>query len=379
MSSGGQHRSDLVATRDHVADLWNAVLHPPEQSAPIVALSNVVPFPQVRRETGAAEPAIALDPVERPAPDVTAREGRARFLAFIAVSLLVHGGLYAVFNREPEPMASIGLEAISVEIVLGANTLAGLAVTPGENEVQNTPADDPDPQPTDSETATAKPEQAPEAKPVQDAAPPETAVVESKPEQPVIAAAETPPQPQQIAALPAEDAPREPEWAVAPEEPTPPVKPQPAAPQAKPEPQPKPVQKREPKPERAAKPKQPGPRARTASTEPAGTGPRASAASGVGPGQSHSDSNYRGLVAAHLARHKRYPADARSRGDQGTAVVSFAFDGGGRVTRVSLARGTGIASLDQEVQAMVHRASPFPAPPGGRGMSFTAPVTFRIQ
>ena len=374
MSSGGQHRSDLVATRDHVADLRNAVLHPPEQSAPLVTPSNVVPFTRARRETDAAKPApaIALDPVERPAPDLTAREGRARFLAFIAVSLLVHGGLYAVFNREPEPMASIGLEAISVEIVLGANTPAGLAVTPGENEVQNTPADDPDPQPTDSETATAKPEQAPEAKPVQDAAPPETAVVESKPEQPVIAAVETPPQSQQIAALPAEDT-----LAVAPEEPPAPVRPQPAAPQAKPEP--KPVQKREPKPERAAKPKQPGPRARTASTEPAGTGPRASAASGVGPGQSHSDSNYRGLVAAHLARHKRYPADARSRGDQGTAVVSFAFDGGGRVTRVSLARGTGFASLDQEVQAMVRRASPFPAPPGGRGMSFTAPVTFRIQ
>jgi hypothetical protein len=29
--------------------------------------------------------------------------------------------------------------------------------------------------------------------------------------------------------------------------------------------------------------------------------------------------------------------------------------------------------------AMVRRASPFPAPPGGRGMSFTVPVSFRIQ
>ncbi len=344
---------------------------------PASAWSNVVPFVRPRGDGGSGgAPEVALDPGDRPAPHPPDSYRDVRFLAFIAVSLLVHGGLYAVFNREPEPMASIGLEAISVEIVLGANMPSGLAVTPGENEVQNTPADDPDPQPTDSETATTKPEQAPEAKPVQDtrAAPPETVVAEPKPEQPAIAAAET--QPQQIAALPAEDTPREPESAVAPEEPTP-VKPKPAAPQAKPEP--KPVQKRELKPERAAKPKQPGPRARTASTEPAGTGPRASAASGVGPGQSHSDSNYRGLVAAHLARHKRYPADARSRGDQGTAVVSFAFDGGGRVTRVSLARGTGVASLDQEVQAMVRRASPFPAPPGGRGMSFTAPVTFRIQ
>ena len=84
-------------------------------------------------------------------------------------------------------------------------------------------------------------------------------------------------------------------------------------------------------------------------------------------------------MAAHLARHKRFPPEARSRGDQGTATISFALDGGGRVTRVSLVRGTGFAALDQEVQGMVHRASPFPAPPDGRGMSFTVPVSFRIQ
>ena len=60
-------------------------------------------------------------------------------------------------------------------------------------------------------------------------------------------------------------------------------------------------------------------------------------------------------------------------------MVSFATDGGGRVTRVSLMRGSGVASLDQEETAMVRRASPFPAPPGGRGMTFTVPVDFRIQ
>src|SRR2546421_6068816 len=181
---------------------------------PASAWSNVVPFVRRRGDGGpGGAPEVALDPGDRPAPNPADSYRDVRFLALIAVSLLVHGGLYAVFNREPEPMASIGLEAISVEIVLGANTLAGLAVTPGENEAQNTPADDPDPQPTDSETATAKPEQAPEAKPVQDAAPPETAVVESKP---AIAAVETPPQSQQIAALPAEAT-----LAVSPEEPTP--------------------------------------------------------------------------------------------------------------------------------------------------------------
>jgi protein TonB len=106
--------------------------------------------------------------------------------------------------------------------------------------------------------------------------------------------------------------------------------------------------------------------------------PRA-AAGGLGQGRSDHNSNYRGLVSSHLARYKRFPADARSRGQQGSAVVSFALDGGGRVTRVSLVRGTGVASIDQEAEAMVRRASPFPAPPDGRGVSFTVPVSFRIQ
>jgi periplasmic protein TonB len=49
------------------------------------------------------------------------------------------------------------------------------------------------------------------------------------------------------------------------------------------------------------------------------------------------------------------------------------------VTRVSLVRSSGFSSLDQEAQAMVRRASPFPAPPDGRSVSFTAPASFRIQ
>ena len=89
--------------------------------------------------------------------------------------------------------------------------------------------------------------------------------------------------------------------------------------------------------------------------------------------------NYRGLVFAHLARHKQFPADARGRGEQGSAMIGFSLDGGGRVTRVSLVRSSGFPSLDQEAQAMVRRASPFPAPPDGRAVSFTAPASFRIQ
>jgi protein TonB len=131
-----------------------------------------------------------------------------------------------------------------------------------------------------------------------------------------------------------------------------------------------------PKQEPAAKPKQ-EPRTRTANLEPGATA--SPSASGVGIGRSGNDTNYRGLVFAHLARHKQFPADARGRGEQGSAMIGFSLDGGGRVTRVSLVRSSGFPSLDQEAQAMVRRASPFPAPPDGRAVSFTAPASFRIQ
>ena len=103
------------------------------------------------------------------------------------------------------------------------------------------------------------------------------------------------------------------------------------------------------------------------------------AANNVGVGRSDIDSNYAGIVSAHLRRHQQYPPDARSRGEQGTATVSFSLDGGGRVTSARLVRGSGIASIDQEVQAMVRRSSPFPPPPSGRGQSFTVPVSFRLN
>jgi protein TonB len=103
------------------------------------------------------------------------------------------------------------------------------------------------------------------------------------------------------------------------------------------------------------------------------------AAGGVCRGTSDVDTNYRGRVAAHIARHKRFPPDARTRGYQGNATVTFALDERGRVTAATLVNGTGIASLDREATAMIERASPFPAPPGGRAVSFTVPVSFKIK
>jgi protein TonB len=102
-------------------------------------------------------------------------------------------------------------------------------------------------------------------------------------------------------------------------------------------------------------------------------------AGGVSRGRSELDANYLGRVAAHLARHKRFPAAARRRGARGNAVISFAIDPGGRVVSVSLVRSSGHTILDREAQNMVWRASPFPIAPDQRPQSFSVPVSFSIR
>jgi periplasmic protein TonB len=123
----------------------------------------------------------------------------------------------------------------------------------------------------------------------------------------------------------------------------------------------------EPKP---LEPAQPKPVPSTASTP---------AANSIGRGRMAGDANYQGLIAARLARFKRFPPEARRRREHGSALVSFVIDGTGRVTSVRLVRGTGFAALDDEVQAMVRRASPFPPPPRGAEINFSAPVSFHLN
>jgi periplasmic protein TonB len=365
MSSDNQPRVDLVALPGH-----GGIATARRQAPEVVVTGNVVPF--VRPQPAGA--ALVVDPLPRPAPDVPRPEGRGRIVGLLALSLVIHGGLFVLFNREPQPLASIALPAISVEIVLGADAPAGVATTARQQEV-DTAANDPKEQQTAPETETAKQEETP---PEPQSPPVETAATETPPELP--AAAEKPPEPETtVAAVPAEPTPepRAPEPVALPEQPRDAAPPPPA--RAKPEPQPKPVQHRAPKPKQddAAKRKPAEPRTRTANVEPGATA--RPSASGIGIGRAGTDTNYRGLVFAHLARHKQFPADARGRGEQGSAMVTFSLDGGGRVTRVSLVRSSGFSSLDQEAQAMVRRASPFPAPPDGRSVSFTAPASFRIQ
>lgn len=87
-------------------------------------------------------------------------------------------------------------------------------------------------------------------------------------------------------------------------------------------------------------------------------------------------------IAAHLQRHKQYPAAAQARGDRGTVVISFSINREGRVLGTGLVRGSGHALLDREALDMVRRSQPFPQPTpdiAGSRFSFAVPVSFSVR
>ncbi|MEA2876632.1 MAG: periplasmic protein TonB [Hyphomicrobiales bacterium] len=384
--------------RDRVDDLLGAVVparpeHPRPANGTGTDPGNVVPFMRPGGERAA--PAVALPAGTARLARADLMRERARLAAFGTVSMAVHAALFVAFWREPPPLTSIGVEVISVEIVVGATALAGIATTPSEQQVNSAAAPDTEATDTDKaeEKATAQPqtvevareESAPEQKTEQPKA------REAKPDEPkfeIAAAPQEPARAEQKPAVAMVEAPA-PDTATAKPQETPPsptavtLLPQPEEKPDEKKPEANPVQAAPPKPVKDAKPAKEQRRIAAPTRENSSREAKAStpstAANNVGVGRSDNSSNYSGLVSAHLRRHHQYPSDARSRGDQGTATVSFGLDGGGRVTSARLVSGSGIASIDQEVQAMVRRASPFPAPPGGRAQSFTVPVSFRLN
>jgi periplasmic protein TonB len=84
----------------------------------------------------------------------------------------------------------------------------------------------------------------------------------------------------------------------------------------------------------------------------------------------------------HLNKHKRYPEAARSRRAQGTVVVAFKLDHGGRVVTSQVTRSSGSRPLDEEALAVLQRANPLPAPPhhlSGPALELVLPIQFRIK
>ena len=73
--------------------------------------------------------------------------------------------------------------------------------------------------------------------------------------------------------------------------------------------------------------------------------------------------NWKSRLVAQIERHKRYPAEAQARGEQGVAQVAFSVDRGGGLHHVRLVRSAGSALLDHDALAWLARSAPLPPPP----------------
>jgi len=99
-------------------------------------------------------------------------------------------------------------------------------------------------------------------------------------------------------------------------------------------------------------------------------------------GAREAEASWRSQVAAHIARYKRYPAEAEARRDAGTVRLSFTMDRNGRVLSRHIQGSSGSAVLDQEVLSMIERAQPLPAFPPGMPqarMTLVVPIRFSLR
>jgi protein TonB len=88
---------------------------------------------------------------------------------------------------------------------------------------------------------------------------------------------------------------------------------------------------------------------------------------------------WRGSLSAWLQSHKRYPAEARRRGDEGRVAVRFTVDRQGHVLEAVVAQSGGSAILDEAVLAMLRDAVVPEFPPGMTQERVTLTVQIRYS
>ncbi len=87
-------------------------------------------------------------------------------------------------------------------------------------------------------------------------------------------------------------------------------------------------------------------------------------------------------VVGRIQRAKRYPAEARRAGAEGTARVEFVLSARGKVLSVRLAASSGHVSLDRESVSMIRRAAPYPRIPGELRLAeikLALPLAFELE
>jgi protein TonB len=82
------------------------------------------------------------------------------------------------------------------------------------------------------------------------------------------------------------------------------------------------------------------------------------------------------LLASWLASHRRYPSDARQRGEQGEVLIQFTVEADGRVGQAAIEKSSGHAALDASALAMLQGAI---LPPPGAAATRTVRIRFRLD
>jgi len=105
-------------------------------------------------------------------------------------------------------------------------------------------------------------------------------------------------------------------------------------------------------------------------------------AASIGSPAPRVQADYLTRVQAWIEKHKEYPYRARLRREEGTALLYFVVDRGGRVRDYELRQSTGHALLDREVLAMIERAQPQPRVLGHlnpEALEMIVPVRFSLR
>jgi len=89
-----------------------------------------------------------------------------------------------------------------------------------------------------------------------------------------------------------------------------------------------------------------------------------------------------GRLLGQLNRFKQYPRAARQAHIQGVVMLHFIMDADGKVTSFDIAKSSGRPVLDAEALALIQRAQPLPALPGGyptRTLDAIVPIEFYLD
>jgi len=99
-------------------------------------------------------------------------------------------------------------------------------------------------------------------------------------------------------------------------------------------------------------------------------------------GQVAARQSYFSLLAATLAKHKRYPISSRRKGEEGIVKLFFVVDRSGKVLEFGISESSGHTRLDEAVLSMIKKASPLPAFPADMlqpQLEVNVPIAFQLN